>query len=87
MRKGQSYIGTSGGHYKHWKHRFYPEAVKEPEFLAFYQQWFRMVEINNSFYHLNGHLSPLVPTADFIYICLHGPGGGYEGSYAMLQQC
>ncbi|PWU02873.1 MAG: DUF72 domain-containing protein [Bacteroidetes bacterium] len=32
-------------------------------------------------YELNGHLSPIVTTADFVYIRLHGPGAKYEGSY------
>ncbi|MFP4112920.1 MAG: DUF72 domain-containing protein [Spirochaetota bacterium] len=33
-------------------------------------------------YHLAGHLSPKVVTADFVYVRLHGAGAGYEGSYA-----
>lgn len=32
-------------------------------------------------YHLDGFLSPLAPTADFVYVRLHGPGGPYQGSY------
>lgn len=32
-------------------------------------------------YELDGHLSPLKVTADFVYIRLHGPGGKYQGSY------
>ncbi|HEY9007350.1 DUF72 domain-containing protein [Ohtaekwangia sp.] len=32
-------------------------------------------------YELEGHLTPLKITADFIYIRLHGPGGKYQGSY------
>jgi uncharacterized protein YecE (DUF72 family) len=32
-------------------------------------------------YELDGHLSPLEVTADFVYIRLHGPSGKYAGSY------
>jgi len=32
-------------------------------------------------YHLDGFLSPLETTADFVYVRLHGPGGPYQGSY------
>jgi len=32
-------------------------------------------------YELEGHLSPIRVTADFIYLRLHGPGGKYQGSY------
>ncbi|MCF3108314.1 DUF72 domain-containing protein [Niabella sp. CC-SYL272] len=52
MKKGKIYIGTSGWHYKHWKQVFYPDTVREPDQLAYYQSHFKTVEINNSFYHL-----------------------------------
>ncbi|MHB0859047.1 MAG: DUF72 domain-containing protein [Anaerolineae bacterium] len=32
-------------------------------------------------YDLAGHTAPLVVTADFVYIRLHGPGGAYQGLY------
>lgn len=32
-------------------------------------------------YELDGHISPLEITADFMYIRLHGPGAKYQGSY------
>jgi uncharacterized protein YecE (DUF72 family) len=32
-------------------------------------------------YHLEGHLSPLAVTADFVYVRLHGPGNKYQGNY------
>lgn len=50
--KGNAYIGTSGWHYKHWRGIFYPEHLKESEYLDFYQNHFNTVEINTSFYHL-----------------------------------
>lgn len=36
-------------------------------------------------YDLNGSLSPLVVTADFVYIRLHGPAGPYQGKYSQTQ--
>jgi uncharacterized protein YecE (DUF72 family) len=39
-------------------------------------------------YELDVHRSPIMITADFAYVRLHGPGGKYQGSYAgeVLQQ-
>jgi uncharacterized protein YecE (DUF72 family) len=33
-------------------------------------------------YELDGHISPIISTADFVYIRLHGPGNKYQGSYS-----
>lgn len=33
-------------------------------------------------YELAGHLSPLMVTADFVYVRLHGPGDKYQGNYS-----
>ncbi|MCC9168547.1 DUF72 domain-containing protein [Pontibacter harenae] len=46
------HIGTSGWHYKHWMGNFYPEGLKAKDFTSHYLQFFRTVEINNSFYKL-----------------------------------
>jgi uncharacterized protein YecE (DUF72 family) len=49
----KAYIGTSGWNYKHWsKGEFYPEHLKQAEWLSFFAGRFHTVEINNSFYHL-----------------------------------
>lgn len=32
-------------------------------------------------YELGGHTSPMVVTADFVYVRLHGPGNKYQGNY------
>jgi uncharacterized protein YecE (DUF72 family) len=32
-------------------------------------------------YELDGHISPSIQTADFVYVRLHGPGAKYQGSY------
>jgi len=52
MNQDLVHIGTSGWHYNHWSGPFYPEDLAKKEFLSFYQQHFRTVEINNSFYQL-----------------------------------
>ena len=33
-------------------------------------------------YELAGHISPIIITADFVYLRLHGPGNKYQGSYS-----
>jgi len=48
----QYYIGTSGWHYDHWQHRFYPEKLPKVKWLEFYASHFTTVELNNSFYRL-----------------------------------
>jgi uncharacterized protein YecE (DUF72 family) len=48
----KNYIGTSGWNYKNWKSDFYPEELKQSEWLSFYQEKFNTVEVNNSFYQL-----------------------------------
>ncbi len=51
--KDNIYIGTSGYSYKHWTNGvFYPPGMKSTEFLSFYSQHFRTVELNVSFYRL-----------------------------------
>ena len=46
------HIGTSGWHYDHWRHRFYPEGLDKAKWLEFYTTHFTTVELNNSFYRL-----------------------------------
>jgi uncharacterized protein YecE (DUF72 family) len=46
------HIGTSGWSYKHWKGSYFPENLKEAEWLEFYAKDFCITEINTSFYHL-----------------------------------
>jgi uncharacterized protein YecE (DUF72 family) len=45
-------IGTSGWHYKHWVGTVYPPRWPASKMLAWYQEHFDTVEINNSFYRL-----------------------------------
>ncbi len=51
-RKGKIYIGTSGWHYKHWIGSFYPQGTKDADQLSYYLEFFKTVELNNSFYRL-----------------------------------
>ena len=46
------YIGTSGWHYDHWRHLFYPEGLAKARWLEFYAGHFTTVELNSSFYRL-----------------------------------
>lgn len=46
------FVGTSGWHYDHWVGPFYPQSMKPKEFIRFYGEHFRAVEINNTFYNL-----------------------------------
>ncbi len=45
-------IGTSGWFYSHWVGSFYPEKIKEGDYLPYYCQHFQTVEVNNTFYNL-----------------------------------
>jgi len=44
-------VGTSGWVYYHWQGVFYPEDLPQKEWLKFYAQHFKTVEINATFYH------------------------------------
>ena len=45
-------VGTSGFAYKAWRGSFYPEDLKEADFLSFYASRLGAVEINNTFYRM-----------------------------------
>lgn len=51
-KAGRLRVGTSGYHYAHWRGVFYPEELREKEWLDYYVTRFDTVEINNTFYHL-----------------------------------
>lgn len=46
------FVGTSGFAYKAWKGSFYPEDMKESQFLEYYASQLSAVEINNTFYRM-----------------------------------
>ena len=52
-RNGSSvkvFVGVSGFSYSSWIGRFYPEGLKNDEFLGYYSKHLGSVEINSSFY-------------------------------------
>lgn len=49
---GELRVGTSGWTYGDWRGRFYPEQLKQQDYLPFYANHFTTTEINYSFYHL-----------------------------------
>ncbi|MFW0787272.1 DUF72 domain-containing protein [Gordonia sp. CPCC 206044] len=46
------HIGTSGWQYADWRDRFYPAALPQRRWLAYYAEHFGTVEVNNTFYRL-----------------------------------
>ena len=44
------FVGVSGFSYSSWVGRFYPEGLKNDEFLGYYSKHLGSVEINSSFY-------------------------------------
>lgn len=47
------HIGTSGWSYAHWSRgRFYPQGLKQTDWLGFYAGHYDTVEVNTTFYHL-----------------------------------
>lgn len=46
------FVGTSGFAYPKWKPSFYPAGLPARQFLRYYGEHFRSVEINNTFYRL-----------------------------------
>jgi uncharacterized protein YecE (DUF72 family) len=51
-RAVQSYIGTSGWNYKHWRNSIYPEKLAQARWLGFIAERLDTVEVNTSFYRI-----------------------------------
>jgi uncharacterized protein YecE (DUF72 family) len=49
-----TWVGTSGWVYDHWRGIFYPEDLRQGDWLGHYAREFDTVEINNTFYRLPG---------------------------------
>ena len=47
-----AYVGTSGWSYPTWRPGFYPEGTKPADFLRYYAERFRTVELNTTGYRL-----------------------------------
>ena len=50
MRK--VHVGTMGWSYGFWRESFYPKSLATSEFLAYYAERFRSVEVDNTFYRI-----------------------------------
>jgi len=48
------YIGTSGFSYRDWIDKFYPDDLPSTQWLEYYSQHFKTVELNSTFYRLPG---------------------------------
>ena len=48
----ETFIGCSGYYYNHWKGLFYPATLPKKEWLTYYAEHFKCVEINNTFYKM-----------------------------------
>jgi uncharacterized protein YecE (DUF72 family) len=46
------FVGTSGWQYRHWRGVFYPQDLRQAEWLDYYTARFQTVEVNNTFYRL-----------------------------------
>jgi uncharacterized protein YecE (DUF72 family) len=46
------YVGTSGFKFDDWKGHFYPEGLKDKEWLEYYSQRFNCLEVNSTYYRL-----------------------------------
>ena len=46
------WVGTSGWQYRDWRGRFYPERLRQADWLEHYADRFQVVEVNNAFYRL-----------------------------------
>lgn len=73
---GKLFIGTSGFSYWHWKGRFYPEELKQNQWLTYYSNTFNTVELNVTFYRTVrpstfAKWSAMVPE-DFVFV-VKGP--------------
>jgi len=54
------WIGCSGFHYKHWKGLFYPEGLAQSKWFDYYNNRFKTLELNTTFYRFP-RLSSLEP--------------------------
>ncbi len=54
-KRGKIYIGTSGWHYEAWQGQFYPDKLPKEKMLGYYKNYFKTVEINNTFYGSPSH--------------------------------
>jgi uncharacterized protein YecE (DUF72 family) len=46
------FVGTSGWQYRHWRGVWYPNGLRQADWLAYYAERFATVEVNATFYRL-----------------------------------
>jgi uncharacterized protein YecE (DUF72 family) len=46
------FVGTSGWQYRHWRGVWYPDGLRQADWLAHYAEHFQTVEVNATFYWL-----------------------------------
>jgi uncharacterized protein YecE (DUF72 family) len=46
------WVGTSGWSYANWRYLFYPKGLKQGEWIRFYSEHLKSVEVNATFYRL-----------------------------------
>jgi uncharacterized protein YecE (DUF72 family) len=46
------YIGCSGWSYSEWKGTFYPKELDNKNWLSYYAQFFKFVEVDSTYYHI-----------------------------------
>jgi uncharacterized protein YecE (DUF72 family) len=86
------YVGTSGFKFDDWKGHFYPEGIKEKEWLNYYGSQFECLEVNATYYRLLHpatffHMANKVPegfqfTVKTYRSLTHEPGTDNEGDFA-----
>lgn len=52
MSQARFYVGTSGWNYKHWRGAFYPQGLRQADWLRHFAGEFDTVEVNNAFYRI-----------------------------------
>jgi len=90
------YVGTSGFKFDDWKGTFYPEGVKEKDWLSYYGSRFDCLEVNSSYYRLFSpatfyHMANKVPegfhfTVKAYRTLTHEIGSDNAGDFAAFRE-
>jgi uncharacterized protein YecE (DUF72 family) len=89
------YVGTSGFKFDDWKGTFYPEDVKQKEWLNYYGSRFNCLEVNSTYYRLLHpatffHMANKVPDGFLFTVkayrsLTHEPGSDNEADFATFR--
>jgi uncharacterized protein YecE (DUF72 family) len=90
------YVGTSGFKFEDWKGHFYPADLKEKDWLRYYGERFRALEVNSTYYRLVHpatfyHMANKVPdgflfTVKAYRTLTHEPGSENEADFAAFME-